>query len=350
MVFPFGPGVPGTASEGGDRDVITGIGALPHPDARAAAVFSFEACPDLPFVPEVALAGAACTTSRSLVQAMVGIRGVTLDAENRVCVDAERLHPLAKVVPDLEHPSFAGLRALLAEAGQRNYDGPVKWQFTGPLTLSLALIREGVPARTAFDVAIRTVRVSTRAIYRAIAEVLPTSRQTVLLDEPDACALLDSGLPVSLDAAIDLVSGALAALEQYADVGVHCCGNGDLSAILAAGPSLISVPLSGFAERDAGSLAKFLDLDGKIVWGAVPVDRPLGSVDRYWRELLNVWLMLEATGVDRDRLRTQSIISPVCGLVTHNEAQVAAIFEICRELSARLDGSVGSIGRGLRAN
>jgi hypothetical protein len=333
--------------------VITGIGALPHREARAAAAFSFDMCPDLQFVPEVGLAGVAgvaSTTTPSLVQAMVGIRGITLDANNQVRVDRDRLHPLAKVIPDFSHPSYAGLVAFLAEARTRRYYGPVKWQFTGPLTLSLALVREGIPTRTAFDIAIRAVRVSTRAIYAVIAHALPTSRQTMLLDEPGACALLESGLPVSLEAAIDLVSGALATLEVSADVGVHCCGNGDLSAILAAGPGLISVPLASVGEGDAGSLAKFLDLGGTIMWGAVPVDRPLASADRYWRELLAVWLKLEANGVDRDRLHAQSIISPVCGLSSQDESQAATIFEICRDLSERLGGSVGSIDRGARAN
>jgi hypothetical protein len=330
--------------------VITGIGALPHREASAAAAFSFDMCPDLPFVPDVGLPGVASTTTRSLVQAMVGIRGITLDADNRICVDRERLHPLAKVNPDFSHPSYAGLVAFLAEARARRYAGPVKWQFTGPLTLSLALVREGVPTRTAFDIAIRAVRVSTRAIYAFIADALPSSRQTMLLDEPGACSLLDSGLPVSLDAAIDLVSGALATLELSADVGVHCCGNGDLSAILAAGPSVISVPLTSVSESVAGSIAKFLDLDGTIVWGAVPVDRPLASADRYWRELLSVWSKLEANGVDRDRLHAQSIISPVCGLASQDESQAATIFEICRDLSERLGGFVGSIDRGARAN
>jgi hypothetical protein len=340
----------GSASKGGDRYVITGIGALPHGDAREAAAFSFDQCPDLPFVPELALSGATSSTPRSLVQAMSGIRGITIDADNTVRVDVERLHPLAKVIPDLDGPSFAGLRAFLDEALERGYCGPVKWQFAGPLTLGLALMREGIPTRTALDVAVRTVRVSIRAIYRVIADALPDSRQIVLLDEPNAAALLDSGLPVPLDTAIDLMSGALAALELMAVIGVHCCGHCDVSAILASGPAVISVPLAGVSEHDAGSIAKFLDLDGTIVWGVVPVDRPLGSADRYWRELLAVWSKLEANGVDRERLHAQSILSPVCGLANHDPLQAAAVFEISRALSERLDGCIDSIGRGLRAN
>ena len=87
--------------------------------------------------------------------------------------------------------------------------------------------REGVPASTAFDVAVRAVRVHLRAVHRAVAEALPGCPQVVFARRAGLTALLRPGFPLPPDAAIDLVSGALAAVEAAAMVGVHHCGDGD---------------------------------------------------------------------------------------------------------------------------
>lgn len=324
---------------------VTGIGALPHEDAREAAAFSFDVCPELPFVPVVSI-----PMARSVIQGLVGVRGVAFDDSRGLEVDTDRLHPLAKVVPDLEHPAFAGLHAFIAEGSERGHTGPVKWQFTGPLTIGLALMRKGVPARTAFDVAVRSVRVTTRSVFRALDTAFPDSRQVVLLDEPAAGSVLTSGFPVSPESAIDLLSGALAALEISTEVGVHCCSESDLVAVLASGPSVLSLPASADLAAAAGAIVPFLERGGRIVWGAVPVEGPLGSVDRHWQKLKAGMAALEAAGCDAEMLRAQSFVSPVCGLSRHDPAQAASIFAICRTISERLrDDSVGggsrSIGR-----
>jgi hypothetical protein len=321
---------------------VTGIGSLSHEDARVAAALSFDVCPELPFVPVVSI-----PMARSVIQGLVGVRGVAFDDSRGLEVDTERLHPLAKVIPDLEHPAFAGLHAFIAEGTARQHTGPVKWQFTGPLTIGLALMRKGVPARTAFDVAVRSVRVTTRAVYRALDSAFPASRQLVLLDEPAAGSVLTTGFPVAPESAIDLLSGALAALEISAEVGVHCCGEADLVAVLASGPSVLSVPVGADVAGIAGTVAPFLERGGRIAWGAVPVDGPLASTERNWRKLRAALDDLEAAGCDATLLREQSIITPVCGLPRHDAAQVAMVFATCHALSHRLRND--SIGGGSRS-
>ena len=48
--------------------------------------------------------------------------------------------------------------------------------------------------------------------------------------------------------------------------------------------------------RDAVPIARFLDGDGWVAWGAVPTDRPVGeSADPHWRHLAEVWCELHAS-------------------------------------------------------
>ena len=101
-----------------------------------------------------------------------------------------------------------------------------------------------------------------------------------MIDEPGFSGVLEPGFPIPPDTAIDLASGALAAIEQLAMMGVHCCADGDLAAIAATGPSILSVPVSGALVEVAGHLCSFLDAGGWIAWGAVPTDGPVGHEPR----------------------------------------------------------------------
>ena len=79
-----------------------------------------------------------------------------------------------------------------------------------------------------------------------------------------------------------MLSGALAAVDCV--TGVHVCGDGDVALALAAGPEVLGVEVSDDLVRHTVALARFLDGDGWIAWGAVPTDRPVGeSADPHWR-------------------------------------------------------------------
>jgi hypothetical protein len=314
------------------QGAATGIGSLPHVDARAAAAFVLERLEALPFAPSLPRRDGAEST---VTQGLVGVRGVRIGADGAVDVDVSRLHPLAKVVPDLDHRAFGGLRAFLLEAKGRT--GPVKWQFTGPLTLGLALTRLGATPRTAFDVAVRSVRAHLRHLHAEIASALPGATQVVFLDEPVMSTVLCPGFPLPPDAAFDLVSGALAALEGSAVAGIHCCTEPDVAALCAAGPALLSLPVNPALARSAGYLARFLERGGIIAWGAVPTDGPVGlSAERHWRELSSLWCELVQGGCDAARLRRQSLVTPTCGLADHDERMVGRVVDLLADLSARV--------------
>ena len=318
----------------------TGIGSLPESDARSAVEFSFSVCPDLPFLPQLA---GSDRSGQMVAQALVGVRGVEVSTSGALMVDPLRLDPPATVVPDLDHPAYSCLPAFL-ELARSERPAAVKWQLTGPLTLALALMRHGIPARTAFDVGVRAVRTTTRALHRAIDDALPGVEQVVIIDEPSTSAVLCPGFPVPPETAIDLVSGALAGVEMaVAAVGVHCCADADMMALVAAGPNLLSFPVRPEVVQFAGRLGSFLDRGGWIAWGVVPTDRPLGSADRYWRELQTIWRELEEQGCDPVRLRHQSLLTPVCGLGFHTTEQARSIFAMCTELSLHIESDAAAV-------
>ena len=90
-------------------------------------------------------------------------------------------------------------------------------------------------------------------------------------------------------------------------------------------------------------LARFLEGDGWIAWGAIPTDRPIGERSTtHWKVLAGLWCELTQRGCDAERLRRQALVTPACGLFTHAEQVATRVFTIVREVSDHLNGCGGS--------
>jgi methionine synthase II (cobalamin-independent) len=311
--------------------IATGIGSLPHRDAAEAAAFSLSAL-ELPAIPTLPKRSPA---EGMIVQAMVGIRGITVGQYGAIAVDTHRIDPMADVRTDLNHDAFGGFRAFLNAA--KGHSGPVKWQFVGPVTLGMAMLRAGVPVHNAFEAAVRAVRGHVQNLLDEVATALPGCQQLVFIDEPSLGELMQPGFPIAPDTAIDLVSGALAAIEPSAVAGLHVCAEADIASLLASGPGVLSVPVSSSLADSAGYLIRFLEAGGWIAWGVVPTTGPIvTSVERPWRRLSELWCKLVEQGADPAQLRRQSIVTPECGLGLHSPAIAERIHRLTAEVGRRV--------------
>ena len=155
-----------------------------------------------------------------IAQAVVGTPGITLGQYGAIAVDLDRLDPEAPVVTDLASDGFGGFRAFLDHAAASGIAGStVKWSFAGPVTLGVALLRAGAPAEIAFDVAAAIRALARDRPRRAVADALPGSPQLVVLDEPAMADLMSPDFALPPDAAVDLLSTAMAAGEPFGAVG-----------------------------------------------------------------------------------------------------------------------------------
>ncbi len=307
------------------------VGSLPHRSIADALVLSRTAT-DIVTIPTLPKRSPA---ESMIAQALVGLSGVTVGQYGSIAVDVASIDPLSAVRTDLEHDAFASVRGFLAEVS--GVTGPVKWQFVGPITLGLALQRAGVPASTAFDVAVRAVRSHVQHLLDAVSAAMPGCEQIVVLDEPEFDAVMEPGFALAPDVAVDLLSGALAVIEPVAVAGVHCCSEADWSSLIAAGPTLLSLPVHASLADSAGYLQRFLDSGGWIAWGAVPTDGPVPmSAERPWKQLCALWCQLVQRGCDPSLLRQQSLITPQCGLGMHSSVVAERVLRINSELSRRV--------------
>ena len=309
----------------------TGIGGFPHRAAADAARCSLAnlTSPAIPSLPRRSPAEGA------IAQAMVGMQGITDGQYGSLSVDPARVDPLAPLSTDLQHDAFVGFRTFLELA--RGLEGWVSWRLVGPVTLGMALVRAGVPASEAFEAAVRTVRARSQHLMEAVAAELPATRQLVFVEEPDFAEAMNPGFPLAPDTAIDLVSGALAAIEGSAMAGLHVCGGGDIASQLAAGPAVLSLPVRADLAESAGYLVNFMERGGYVAWGAAPTSGPLSSSsERPWRNLSHLWCELVERGADPGLLRRQALITPECGLSAHTPAVAERVFKVTAEIGRRV--------------
>jgi hypothetical protein len=318
--------------------LATGIGSLPHQDARAAAALTLRLHPKLPAVPELPNRD----PREGLIAQWAGaLPEVTVAYDGSLSIDRDRVDEL--IAPTFNAAAHAGLFAFLDALDADSPAPPrIKLQVVGPLTLGVALEQAGLPTGVAFRRAGEAVRAWVHALEDLLTIRLPHMPVLLFLDEPALVMWRRNDAPLEREQAVDLLSSSLAATSFL--TGVHVCGDGDLRLAFEAGPSVLGVPVSDALITDADVLARHIDADGWVAWGAVPTDRPIGdSADALWRRLASVWCELTRRGCDPVRLRTRGVISPACGLAGHGVSQADRALRLAADIAGRVgDQSVAA--------
>ncbi|MGD9795539.1 MAG: hypothetical protein AB7V43_18900 [Acidimicrobiia bacterium] len=337
---------------------LTGVGSVPHDNAQDAVTWVLRWCPVVPFVPQ---RSATSPAEAMINQVLTGLSAVSASLDGTVHGTIPEAALRDPPHADLNGPEFESLRAfvdvlapagdVLAPAGSVAVgDGDtgepiaaVKWQLAGPVTVGLALARAGLRPDAAMAFAQCLVQDTLIAVHALLGSRLPGMTQVMVLDEPSFALVTCPGFPVAPDVAIDALSTCLATLQGRAVVGVHCCAEVDLAALLAAGPELLSVTVeagrSATPEQSvgAGHLARFIERGGTVAWGVVPTDRPIGErSSRWWRELSTTWDDLTGFGLSRGELAARSLVTPACGLALHTVDQADRVMALAAAVASRI--------------
>ena len=125
--------------------------------------------------------------------------------------------------------------------------------------------------------------------------------------------------------------------------GVHICANTDWSLVLESSADIVSFDAYGYFDRFIlypEQIKMFLDAGKILAWGIVPTLDPeqleretAASLLARWDEKVG---QLESLGIDQQKLKAQSLITPSCGAGSLSVDQAKKVLDLTREISQEI--------------
>ncbi|WP_116953444.1 methionine synthase [Jiangella endophytica] len=315
----------------------TGIGSLPFEDRDEAARIVVGELPDFPHLPELPGRGAGADligrAASLLVDLHVDLQPAGWRLVGRPGADERRA------------ASFLGADLDALEIAAYGYEGPLKVQVAGPLTLAAsvelnrggALVSDGGARR---DLAASLAEGISGFVAEASRRV-PGAAVVLQLDEPSLPAVLSGSIPTASGfgrfRAVDTAeaSGLVGAVVSAVDVPVvvHCCAPSvPVEVVRSAGAVAVSLDVALLASAPSSeldTLAAAVDA-GLAVWpGVVPSLRPsTPPTDRELAQrIVGLWRRLDQ---DPAAMAARTVVTPSCGLAGADPAWARRAYTLAR--------------------
>ncbi|MEW5801339.1 MAG: methionine synthase [bacterium] len=327
----------------------TGIGSLPHTEAKEACELVLQTLPEIPFWPQLPKRSAR---ENMYWQYSENLPGLGFEGDRMFIHTPEDFSAIEKfyehfLSEDLDYFSISQAHAegfyQLEEYSSRIQKAwALKGQITGPISFTLQVTDENrrplLYNDELKDMAIKNLVAKAnwqKGILRAM-----NPRVIIFLDEPYLSAFGSAFTSLSREQAIEALEEVLGGIDAI--TGIHCCGNTDWSLLLETSVDILSFDAYEHASNVflyESQLKKYLEAGGTIAWGIVPTDEQLlkaVAVKDLWEKLEKIWLDLAGRGVDLAQIASASLITPACGLGTVHKDMAARALTLAGDLSQML--------------
>ena len=335
--------------------LATGIGSVPYLDVRATCLRILEACPVIPFWPQLVRRS---PLEDMIVQFTEGLPFLHLTQDHKVLLavhEDQEQDLLALYDPflseDVAHfgvsrDYISGLYEMLAliDRNPQKFGPFIKGQTVGPVTFAAGIRdQEGKNLFSYPELSEAFVKaLAIRALWQARELGRSGKRPILFLDEPYLAGYGSAFTPIQRHEVIALLKEVIDYLRERSEVilGIHCCGNTDWSMIMETGPDIVSFDAFSYLDYFllySGELRQFIENGGAIAWGIVPT---FGFTGRETLEGLSARLQqglasLYALGLDPGQVARQSLLTPACGMGTMEPAAAERVLDLLRKLSDR---------------
>lgn len=304
---------------------ITGVGSLPHDDATEAAAF-VSSTTDLPYLPQLPNLDGSEGMLRQWGDGLCGAGGTDNGIGLRWGEPA-----------NVDSRPFGGAAAMLA-----TIDGPeVKTQFTGPVTLWLALLAAGCPSDGLWACVVKGLSERLLAHVDMVRAARPGVEIVAVMDEP-ALVVFAPGRspgPLPIEAAADAISRVFA--EAPIPVGIHVCGDTDWRMVAGLQPAWLSWDLAGLGDgflSATDAIAEIVSQGTGIMWGMVPTDPAPIDLDRVRSRYGTAVTRLVLEGAPTEALTVNSLATPACGLAGTTVGGAGVVMDRLRHVVEAVDG------------
>lgn len=349
--------------------LATAIGSMPFDNADYAVQVSLSKL-DAPIWPQLPRLGGL--NEQMEIQYSEGIPCATIDYDkHRMYIDTAQDYSetfaafyesyMTAMDPDTGNgdcsgmaisPEFSrGIYALEKALQQKGAKLPwVKVQTTGPASFALTIVDENKRAiyyNDEFkDVIVKALAMKCRW---QIQKFKPYAENVIcFIDEPILSAFGSSTyVSVKREDIVAILNEVIEAVhEDHAFAGIHCCGNTEWSILIDAGVDIVNFDAFGYGDTIAmygSAVKKHLERGGMLAWGVVPTSKVIReqTVESLEAQLEKVMDGLAATGISKQLIIEQAIITPSCGTGSMEPEDAEKVFALTRELSTRMKAKYG---------
>ena len=322
--------------------LATGIGSMPFDDPEKAVDVSLKKMKDAPVWPQLPNLG---FRERMEIQYSEGMPRIVIDAaKGRLSFDTSGDYSedlaafyetyLAAMDPDAGtgdcsalaiSPEFSkGIYALEGRLTSNGMGKPpfIKVQTTGPCSFALTIVDQNKRAiyynEEFRDVIIKALAMKCRwqiQKFKALA-----GRIICFIDEPILSAFGSSTyVSVKREDVVSHINELVQAVHADNGIaGVHCCGNTEWNILVDAGVDIVNFDAFGFGETIlmyADAVQGHLERGGALAWGIVPTSPVIReqTAQGLAQKLETLLDKLAATGIDKNIIARQAVITPSCG-------------------------------------
>ncbi|WP_232367071.1 uroporphyrinogen decarboxylase/cobalamine-independent methonine synthase family protein [Desulfocicer vacuolatum] len=225
----------------------------------------------------------------------------------------------------------------------------VKGQVTGPITMGIGM-KDQAGKLLFYDEQMRDI-VTKQVAMKALWQVSQLSRldcdhpPIIFLDEPGVVGFGSSTyISITREQIVESLGTCIDAIHKGGGVaGIHICANGDWSLALASGTDIINFDAFSYFDRlilYKDELKTFIKNGGILAWGIVPTSSPeyidsasTDSLYTMWSEQL---AQLESLGIARDKILSQTLITPSCGTGSLDLEHAVKVLKLTRDLSLKI--------------
>jgi hypothetical protein len=349
--------------------LATGIGSMPFEDADYAVNVSLTKLTGAPIWPQLPKLG---LHEQMEIQYSEGMPCVVIDEEkHRMYIDTAQDYSeafaefyenyMTAMDPDegtgdcssmAISPAFS--KGIYALEKRLKADGKklpwLKVQTTGPCSFALTIVDENKRAiyyNDEFrDVVVKSLAMKCRW---QIQKFRPYAENIIcFIDEPILSAFGSSTyVSVKREDVVAVLQEVIDAVHADGGIaGIHCCGNTEWSILIDAGVDMVNFDAFEFGDTIAmyaDSVKTLLERGGMLAWGVIPTSKAIReqTVESLEAQLEKAMDNLAAKGIDKQLIVNQAVISPSCGTGSMDVEDAEKVFEMVKNLSARMKAKYG---------
>lgn len=343
--------------------LATAIGSLPHANAEVAVKVILANIPDAPIWPQLSAIG---MNEQMEIQYSEGMPRIVIDREKeRMYIDTTGDYSMDlatfyenflmenmdyfQITPAFSKGIYALEAALTAAGGSRPF---VKVQTTGPISFGLTIVDENKRAiyynPEFLDIVVKALAMKCRwqiEKFRGFAKDV-----ICFIDEPILSAFGSSTyVSVSREDVVERLNEVVETVHAAGAIaGVHCCGNTEWSILIDAGVDLVNFDAFDFGDSIAlypQAVKAHLEAGKGLAWGVVPTNSE--KIQAQTVESLvakfdaGVDNLAKATGLDKELILTQAMVTPSCGTGSLPVADAERVFSLLGQTSKALRQRMG---------